>query len=221
MLFRSLRESEGLTAGERADLGQRVERELDRIHTIIQTLLDYARGEEVRLIQQDLALPVANALSLLAHHPKARALRILTVPPAVPVHVSMDESRVVQVLLNLVLNASDAMEGHGEVTIRWEQVGSREGEGWCRLTVADAGPGWAESMRGRATQPFVTTKAAGQGTGLGLAICERIAAELGGRLSLGDRDGGGAEVSLWLPLSVQSPALSSESPVSWKYSRIL
>lgn len=124
-------------------------------------------------------------------------------------------------LLNLVLNAGDAMHGEGEVEIGWATAASREGERWCRLVVSDRGPGFDAAVRGKATQPFVSTKAAGQGTGLGLAICERIAAELGGRLAIGDRTGGGAEVALWLPLDGHRSALSGTSVASGKYSRIL
>jgi signal transduction histidine kinase len=62
----------------------------------------------------------------------------------------------------------------------------------------------------------VTTKAAGAGTGLGLSICERIAAELGGRLTLGDRAGGGAEAAIWLPMEVQPSPVSGSSPASGK-----
>lgn len=211
-----MRDSDGLTSEERTDLVARVTRELDRIHAIIQTLLEYARGGEVRPVEQDLSVPVAAALSLLAHHPRMRQVRLVTRPPAAPVVVAIDENRVVQVLLNLVLNAGDAVEGSGEVELCWEAVEPREGERWCRVSVLDRGPGWAEGVRERATQPFVTTKPAGQGTGLGLSICERIAAELGGRLSLSDRAGGGAEVALWLPMGRHGSGVSSASVTSGK-----
>ena len=215
-LVELLREPDGLTAEERVDVGRRAGRELDRIHTIIQTLLDYARGGEVRLALQDVALPVGAAVSLLAHHPKVRLVAIVVQAPAEPVIIALDESRVVQVLLNLILNAGDAMGGAGEVEVGWSLETPRDGEPWCRLVVSDRGEGWADAVRGRATQPFVSTKGAGQGTGLGLAICDRIAAELGGRLVLSDRPGGGAEVALWLPLSDQASPLSVGSAVSGK-----
>jgi signal transduction histidine kinase len=215
-LVELLRDSEGLSAVERADVGQRVERELDRIHAIIQTLLDYARGGEVRRVEQDVAVPVAAAVSLLTHHPRVRQIRLRLMPPAEPVSFALDESRLVQVLLNLVLNASDAMKGEGEVEVAWQESRSATGERWCSIAVSDRGPGWAEEVRGRATHPFVTTKAAGAGTGLGLSICERIAAELGGRLTLGDRAGGGAEAAIWLPMEGQPSPVSGSSPASGK-----
>lgn len=199
-LVELLRDGDGLSAEERSDLGNRVERELARIHRIMQTLLDYARGGEVRAVVQDVAVPVAAAASLLAHHPKARLLALRIRPPAEPIAAKLDESRVVQVLLNLVLNASDAQAGQGEVEVEWRSERDAQGSAWVRLAVADRGPGFGPDLLQRATRPFVTTKPAGEGTGLGLAICERISLELGGRLTLTDREGGGAEVALWLPI---------------------
>jgi signal transduction histidine kinase len=215
-LVELLREGDGLTALERADAGRRVERELDRIHAIIQTLLDYARGGEVRRVEQDVALPVASAVSLLSHHPKVRQVKLSLRPPEAPICFALDESRLVQVLLNLVLNASDAMKGEGEVEVAWQESQRGAGERWCSIAVSDRGPGWAAEVRGRATHPFVTTKAAGEGTGLGLSICERIAAELGGRLTLSDRLGGGAEAAIWLPMQVQSSPELGASVASGK-----
>ena len=215
-LVELLRDSDGLSAAERTDVGQRVERELDRIHAIIQTLLDYARGGEVRRVEQDVALPVAAALSLLSHHPRVRQMRLISRPPAAPVSFALDESRLVQVLLNLVLNASDAMQGEGEVEVAWEESLNSAGERWCQIAVSDRGPGWADEVRGRATHPFVTTKAAGAGTGLGLSICERIAAELGGRLTLSDRAGGGAVSAIWLPMQGHASPVSGSSVASGK-----
>lgn len=215
-LVELLRDSEGLSAVERADLGNRIERELDRIHAIIQTLLDYARGGEVRRVEQDVAVPVAAAVSLLSHHPRVRQIRLRLMPPSEPVCFALDESRLVQVLLNLVLNASDAMQAEGEVEVAWRESWSATGERGCSIAVSDRGPGWAEEVRGRATHPFVTTKAAGAGTGLGLSICERIAAELGGRLTLGDRAGGGAEAAIWLPMEGQASPVSGSSAASGK-----
>lgn len=198
-LVELLRDGDHLSTEERNDLGGRVERELGRIHRIIQTLLDYARGGEVRVLVLDVAGPAAAAVSLLAHHPKARSLRVRLAPPEAPLFARLDESRLVQVLLNLVLNASDAQGGQGEVTVTWRSACDAHGSHWVCLSVLDSGPGFSPALLARATQPFVTTKPAGEGTGLGLAICERIALELGGRLTLTNRAEGGAEVAIWLP----------------------
>jgi two-component system NtrC family sensor kinase len=170
----------------------------------------------VRRVEQDVALPVAAALSLLSHHPRVRQMRLTSRPPGAPVCFALDESRLVQVLLNLVLNASDAMRGEGEVEVAWEESLNPAGERWCQIAVLDRGPGWAEEVRGRATHPFVTTKAAGAGTGLGLSICERIAAELGGRLTLSDRAGGGAVSAIWLPMQGHASPVSGSSVASGK-----
>ncbi|MFS8036037.1 sensor histidine kinase [Xanthobacter sp. AM11] len=111
-----------------------------------------------------------------------------------------------QVMMNLVQNAVDAMEGRPErqLEITGAHVPSPEGERVV-VEVCDTGPGIAQDIMGRIFDPFFTTKPVGKGTGLGLSICYRIAEEHDGRLEAANRPGGGAVVRLVLPSARAEP----------------
>jgi two-component system NtrC family sensor kinase len=110
--------------------------------------------------------------------------------------IALAGPRIVQVLLNLLLNAADAVprEG-GRVTLRAARApGSR-----VRLTVEDNGEGIAAEIRDRLFEPFATTKEPGKGTGLGLAVCRGLVESAGGTLAAEDGDEGGARFVIELP----------------------
>jgi signal transduction histidine kinase len=103
--------------------------------------------------------------------------------------------QLVQVFSNLILNAYQAMDGRGRLTLRSGAV-----PGGVRATVEDTGPGIAPEIRGRLFEPFVTTKATEEGTGLGLVICQMIIEEMRGAIQVLDRPNGGAAFSVTLPV---------------------
>jgi len=105
-----------------------------------------------------------------------------------------DRDQAVQVLLNLVRNALDAMPHGGRL-----RVSARADEGGVAMAVADTGPGIAAEDLPHLFEPYFTRKEGG--TGLGLSIAQRIAEEHGGRLEAASAPGGGATFTLWLPLS--------------------
>jgi two-component system NtrC family sensor kinase len=102
-----------------------------------------------------------------------------------------------QVVMNLVGNAIDALEGSGRIDIRTERDA-----GFFRIVVADDGPGIAPELRDRIFEPFFTTKPVGQGMGLGLAISYRIIQAHRGALVVRDGEGGGAEFVVNIPLDL-------------------
>jgi signal transduction histidine kinase len=99
-----------------------------------------------------------------------------------------------QVLINLLTNAADAMEGRGDIEIVAAAEASR-----LRLTVKDNGPGIPADRLVRIFEPFFTTKQVGKGTGLGLSISRQLAVSLGGDLTVESAPGEGASFSVWLP----------------------
>jgi signal transduction histidine kinase len=107
--------------------------------------------------------------------------------------------RLIQVFSNLILNAYQALEGRGTLTLETEPR-----EGGVLVTLTDDGPGIPAEMLDRVFDPFFTTKPEGQGTGLGLAICRMIAEEMGGELSVQSRAGGPTAFRVFLP--VEPPA---------------
>jgi len=177
-----------------------------RIDVIVRGLLDFARPAPARIGPVAVCAAVEAAVRLARVQPRFRGVEVvLAVPPSLP-PVRGDEGRLGQVLLNLLLNAGDAMGGQGRVEIAARQ----EADGAVELSVADAGPGIAPEHLPRLFEPFFTTKGPGEGTGLGLATSLRVVEELGGTLSAGNRAAGGAVFRL--RLLPADPGGSSGSP---------
>lgn len=140
-------------------------------------------------------------------------------------YTQVDPSEVDNVLLNLVLNARDAMPSGGAITIETanDVLGAGEtstdltpGE-YVRLSVTDTGVGMTPKILSRATEPFFTTKPPGKGTGLGLAGAYGFARQSGGKLSIASKVGKGTTVSLFLPRVSEkstSPAPSTDLPLT-------
>jgi signal transduction histidine kinase len=108
--------------------------------------------------------------------------------------VSMDLDQLQQVVLNLIINAAQAMKKGGRLTI----VSTNEA-GFVKVSFIDTGPGIRPEHLAHIFDPFFTTKPPGQGTGLGLSICQRIVSQVGGRLTVESKPGKGAVFSLFLP----------------------
>lgn len=172
-------------SADREDYLRRIQRESQRIHGILRELLDYSRpGTEARE-PVALAEVVEDARSLLGHTQRFRAVQVQTrgvesLPP-----VSANAARLVQVLVNLLLNAADAMKGEGTVMLDGAVSVERDGAGeLVCLRVANTGPAISAQDRALIFDPFFTTKPAGEGTGLGLAVAQSIVESFGGRLVL-------------------------------------
>jgi two-component system, NtrC family, sensor kinase len=198
-LVELLRDDPEQPAAERDDLLARLERELLRIHETIRNLLDYSRGGEEQITDVDAAEVVEQSLRLVGAQPRFRQVTTEIERDGLVPRVRADADRLLQVLVNLLLNAGDAMGGEGRVTIRL----ARRGEG-VAISVADTGPGLAPEVMAHVFEPFFTTKPPGQGTGLGLAICESIVEGLGGELTVdgggaAEGEGRGATFTVWLP----------------------
>lgn len=141
-----------------------------------------------------------------------------TLPPEITLRVDCDErlrvrgdrSQLLQMLVNIVLNARDAMPGGGTITIRGQSKSALEIQselgadlplvGYCAvLEVSDTGQGMSEEVAAQACEPLFTTKDCGRGTGLGLASAVTIAERHSGELRLHSQLGHGTKVSIWLP----------------------
>ena len=137
--------------------------------------------------------------------------------------VEADPGGMRQVLLNLAINARDAMDDDGVLTFRTghrraEELGPSALEGvdrgdrWVYMDVEDNGHGMDEATRSRVFEPFFTTKGEGRGTGLGLATVYGIVAQLGGVIDLHSEVGRGTRFRLWLPASADGADLDSSAP---------
>ncbi|MBL8384190.1 MAG: HAMP domain-containing protein [Burkholderiales bacterium] len=150
---------------------------------------EYARTPPASLVSLDLNALVREVLGLYENSPVPAVLHL---DPALP-HVQGDSSQLRQVIHNLLQNAQDAVASCERREVELETT---RAPGGVRLTVADSGPGFSQKIIKRAFEPYVTTKA--RGTGLGLAIVKRIVDDHHGSIEIGNREGGGARVSITL-----------------------
>ncbi len=187
----------GLEPEEQRDFLQRMRRETERIHRILRDLLEFARptsGEPAERQPGDVEAAIHDTAALVMPHPALRDVDLaLDVHQDLPL-VELGREQLVQVLLNLVLNAADATGPGGHIRI--EATGSPSG---VRLSVSDDGPGVAVTVRDRLFEPFVTTKEIGKGTGLGLAVCRGLIEAVGGTIDLDASVPRGACFVLQLP----------------------
>nr|QVV57669.1 HAMP domain-containing histidine kinase [Myxococcales bacterium] len=201
--FEELLLAGGLEEADQRDFLLRMKRETERIHRILRDLLDFARpATSVRGGASEPsprgAIPTAIEAALALVRPQ-KALREVAITadlePSLPL-VPLAEEQLVQVLLNLLFNAADAVpKERGAIAVRARRV--PEG---VRIEVEDNGPGIAPSIRDRLFEPFVTTKDVGKGTGLGLAVCRGLAESAGGTITAEEGAARGARFVLTLPV---------------------
>lgn len=179
-----------------ADLVRRSSRELERIHGIIRELLDYARPGSGEAAPVDLGEVTREAVATVQPQPAFRDVSLsVDVGDAVPL-VRAEADKLHQVLVNLLLNAGDALPEAGERAV--EVVVAAE-PGAVVVRVRDTGHGFDDVARDRAFEPFFTTRDVGEGTGLGLATCLQVVEQAGGAMWVDNRPDGGAEVGFRLP----------------------
>lgn len=170
----------------------------ERAQRLTRQLLTLSRREPLRSQELDLGQLVRGAEGMLAS--LAGDAIALQLELAEGLRVRSEPARVEQVLLNLAMNARDAMPAGGRlvVRVRLDQAAPDE-EPWVALDVTDTGVGMTSATLERALEPFFTTKEAGQGTGLGLATVHQAVAQVGGRITLDSAPGEGTTVTLRFP----------------------
>ena len=156
-------------------------------------LLLFSRRENSKPESLDLNEVVLRAGEMLRRLVREN-IRFALEPTAEPLSVEADRGQLVQVVMNLVLNACDAMSDGGSLTLR---TGCGDGGVW--LEVEDTGSGIPEEILPRIFEPFFTTKGIGKGTGLGLSVVHGIVTSLGGRVDVRSRVGAGTTLRVELP----------------------
>jgi PAS domain S-box-containing protein len=176
----------------------------ERVRTIVRDLQDLTRRslQPTRLL--DINALLERTLQIAAHQVlhRARLERVLgAVPP-----VRGEEGRVVQLFLNLIVNAAQAIPD-GTASQHWIRIASgTTPDGRALVEVADSGPGIPAEAIGRIFEPFFTTKEVGEGTGLGLAICRGIIEDLDGEIDVASTPGRGTTFRVVLPAATRAPA---------------
>jgi PAS domain S-box-containing protein len=188
----------------------------ERAKTLVQRLLAFARRQPLQPAPIDAGRLIEGLADLIASTAGPRIRVVTSIAAELPPCLA-DHNQVEMALLNLSVNARDAMPEGGVLAISAaaDTVGAGDGElkpgNYVRLTVTDTGCGMDELTLARAIEPFFSTKGIGRGTGLGLSMAHGLAAQLGGGLRLKSAPGEGTEVALWLPCTDQEAATDEKS----------
>ncbi len=182
-----------------------IQTQVDRAASIIRRLLDFARQREPSFELLDLGRLISESVSFVERQAAVANKRIVVRPLSEPVQLRADAQMLQQLLLNLLTNALDAIEGDGEVRITANVVevgpGARDRQETVELSVADNGCGIAPENLSKVFDPFFTTKEVGKGTGLGLPICQSIVEQHGGTIEIKSEGiGKGILVTVKLPV---------------------
>lgn len=203
--------------------------ESERAARIVRNLLTFARKRQSTRSLVDVNQVVRETLALRAYEQRVSNIqRIDALASGLP-PVFADGHQIKQVLLNLVINAEQAMltsHGRGTLVVRtWHDEDRRV----VLLEISDDGPGVPQEVQQRVFDPFFTTKEVGQGTGLGLSVAYALVQEHGGRITLRSGEGGGASFVVELPVMARpaeparpAPAAQAPpSPTTFKGARVL
>jgi signal transduction histidine kinase len=177
--------------------------DVNRIERLIQEILDYARYMEPRLTDEDLNEIVSSCLYFIQVKADSRGIKIeKDLAPELP-RGMLDRQQIKQVLLNLLLNAMDAMsEKPGTLRVRTTRLQKADGAVWTQVEIEDTGHGISSENLDHIFDPFFTTKhasAVNEGTGLGLTIAHQIIREHRGEIQVQSTEGIGTTFRINLP----------------------
>jgi two-component system NtrC family sensor kinase len=181
---------------------KKIVRETTRCKEIVKGLLDFARPKEPQMVPTDIHELLDKCLALMESHALFQNIRIEKSYAPVCPRIIADSGQLQQVFMNIILNAAEAMNGNGTLTLRTSL------DPVCQevaVEIADTGHGIKEEDKRRLFEPFFTTKEVGKGTGLGLAISYGIVKKHQGTIDVRSEAGQGAAFTVRLPLKRTSP----------------
>lgn len=174
------------------DLVRESQEGVGRVKRIVQDLKDFSRSSGMDWETADLHVTLESTLNIVHNELKYKADVIREFGDLPPLECV--PTQLGQVFINLLVNAADAIEQHGTITVR---TGTDDGWGWVQ--VEDTGRGIEPEALPRVFEPFFTTKPMGRGTGLGLSVSYGIVEKHGGRIEVESRPGNGSRFTIWLP----------------------
>lgn len=200
-----------------ADQLERIRLSTARGAGLTRQLLAFGRQKIGIIDSMDLSAAVRDACVLL--HPLfGEKIKLHMTVPATPLWVEAGEDYITQIILNLAINARDALPMGGEVSVTCMSCGAGSlppsvqekdtGHGFIRLSVVDNGTGISPHLIPKIFDPFFTTKPRGQGTGMGLAVVYGIVDQLGGTIDVRTQPGGGTAMHVYLPAAA-APSLAA------------
>ncbi|MCP3968726.1 MAG: hybrid sensor histidine kinase/response regulator, partial [Rhodobacteraceae bacterium] len=195
--------------GERDHLVAEARQSAERAAELIRQLLAYSRQSQLQIETQSLRA-VFEQVRNLSHRLLPSSIETVFAMPPEAIRIKVDQAQLITALINLLVNARDALEDGGRVSVEWrptEMDGVATMPGgyapkpgrYVEIAVQDNGPGIDPDQIERVTEPFFTTKPIGEGSGLGLSMVEGFARQSGGGLSIRSSEGG-TRVSILLPL---------------------
>jgi hypothetical protein len=187
---------------QRREIMLQIQNQIGRLDKTVNDLLYFGRPGSPEFAFADINDLLKQTLLFVAQHPESKNInRIDEMTRDLPA-VWIDLKQIQQVILNIALNAVQAMVEGGMLTVVTDQI-LIDGRAWVRIRIADSGPGITPEVRAKIFTPFFTTKT--QGTGLGLPICRQLMENNGGSLTVESELGKGTEFSLLLPVLDSSP----------------
>jgi len=187
-----------------------VEEAVAQAMQVTQSLLTFARGQGAAKRKTDLTKLIKENQRLLETVlPPSVSLKIDC--PDTPLRIKANASEIQQTLLNLVMNAKDAIPGEGTVTLALKEQATS-----AVLTIRDTGVGMPPDVAARALEPFFTTKARLKGTGLGLSQAHGIVSDHGGEITLDSEPNAGTTITITLPLIETNPP-TAQTPTDHKH----
>jgi len=204
------------------DYFRTIEKETGRSLEILKNLLKFSRQETAEMSQIDLNLVVAETVKLVTHQLEMKQIEVGSNLCTDPLPVFGNANQLEQVILNLCMNAGDAMEksagsdkgaasehGAGTLTLTTDVQ-----HGAARVRVADTGSGIPAEVLGRIFEPFFTTKPVGKGTGLGLSVSYGIVKEHKGEITVESSIGKGTTFTIVIPLTKEAASAATAGPVA-------
>ncbi len=190
-----------------------IQKEIERINRIVRGLLTYARPQEGETSKFDIAELITNTVELISPQPVFKHVSITT-DLRYGLVVEANFYAMQQAIVNLLLNASQAMESEGEIRIAVREIGEADNSlkeryankldpqtDYVLITIEDSGPGIPPDILNKIFDPFFTTKPVGKGTGLGLALVQKVVEENGGIIDVESAPDSGAIFFIILPIA--------------------
>lgn len=191
-----------------------VAEDVARIERLIQEILDYSRYMQPKFLEEDVNDVVASCLYFVRIKADAKSVLIQQDYAQGLPHVTLDRQQIKQVLLNLLINAIDAMNGDGgQLIVKTHRLAKSPDDSWVQIEIGDTGCGIAPADLDHIFDPFYTTKHASEereGTGLGLTIAHQIVQEHGGHITVESELGKGTTFSISLPVTPVAVARASK-----------